>query len=93
MVITRQINFMREQNLGFNRKNILTVKLLPEDINSWALAGVLFVTNLVIGLGALEIFRRAARRQRQEVEGARIQDDDPATMEPVEAHPAPVAAH
>lgn len=32
LVITSQINYMREQQLGFNRENVLTLKLLPEDM-------------------------------------------------------------
>jgi hypothetical protein len=71
----------------------LIVKLLPEDINPWALAAVLFLANLIIGLGALEIFRRSARRQRQAVEANRNTNTTPVVVESGEAHPAPSAAH
>jgi hypothetical protein len=70
----------------------LLIKLLPEDINSWALAAVLFLANLAIGLGALEIFRRSARRQRQAVEAQR-NNSAPAAVPSGDAQPAPTAAH
>ena len=71
----------------------LIVKLLPQDINAWALAAVLFLVNLIIGLGALELFRRSARRQRQAVEANRNTNTTPVAVESGEAHPAPSAAH
>jgi NADH-quinone oxidoreductase subunit H len=71
----------------------LIIKLLPQDINSWALAAVLFLTNLVIGLGALELFRRSARRQRLAVEASRNTNTTPAVVDSSEAHPSPSAAH
>ena len=71
----------------------LIVKLLPQDINAWALAAVLFLVNLIIGLGALELFRRSARRQRQAVEANRNTNTTPVAVESGEAHPAPSAVH
>ena len=71
----------------------LIVKLLPEDITPWALAAVLFLANLIIGLGALELFRRSARRQRLAVEAARNPNTTPAVVESGDTHPAPAAAH
>jgi len=71
----------------------LILKLLPADINPWALAAVLFFANLVIGLGALDLFRRSARRQRQAVEAARNPNTTPSVDDSGEAHPAPAAAH
>ncbi|MGD8777465.1 MAG: ABC transporter permease [Ignavibacteria bacterium] len=35
LVITKQINYLREQELGFNKENILVLKLLPEDMNRY----------------------------------------------------------
>jgi len=71
----------------------LILKLLPADINPWALAAVLFFANLVIGLGALDLFRRSARQQRQAVEAARNPNTTPSVDDSGEAHPAPAAAH
>jgi len=71
----------------------LIVKLLPEDISPWALAAVLLLANLIIGLGALELFRRSARQQRQAVEAARNPNTTPPVVESGETHPEPAAAH
>lgn len=35
LVITEQINFMREQKLGFEKENILAIKLLPENMSRY----------------------------------------------------------
>ena len=35
LVITRQINFMRDQSLGFDQENIITIKLLPSDMTRY----------------------------------------------------------
>ncbi len=71
----------------------LIVKLLPDDVSSWVLAAVLFIANLAIGLGALEIFRRSARRQRLAVEATRKPGTAPVALTSPEAHPAPASAH
>jgi len=71
----------------------LIVKLLPDDVSSWVLAAVLFMANLAIGLGALEIFRRSAHRQRQAVEAARNPGTAPVAGTSPEAHSAPASAH
>ena len=35
IVITKQINHMREQNLGFDKENVLTAKILPGDMTRY----------------------------------------------------------
>jgi NADH-quinone oxidoreductase subunit H len=41
-------------------------KLLPADVNEWVRAGVLFTSNVLLALGALEFARRYARKRRLE---------------------------
>jgi len=71
----------------------LLVKLLPADSSPWLVAGVLFLANLIIGLGALEIIRRSARQQRQEAEAETLIPDEFVAVEAENAVPAPSAAH
>jgi NADH-quinone oxidoreductase subunit H len=46
----------------------VVVKLLPQDINPWAEAAVLFAVNVLFALIILEILRRQGRRRRLEQE-------------------------
>jgi NADH-quinone oxidoreductase subunit H len=65
------------------------LKLLPEDINSWARAAVLFMSNLLLALIAVDFVRRYARQRRAEKEaGLPVSAEENA-----EAHPVSTAAH
>ena len=65
------------------------LKLLPEDINSWARAAVLFMSNLLLALIAVDFVRRYARQRRAEKEAGLPVSAE----ENTEAHPVSTAAH
>ena len=65
------------------------LKLLPEDINSWARAAVLFMSNILLALIALDFVRRYARQRRSEEKAGLPVPSE----ENVEAHPVSTAAH
>jgi len=50
----------------------VVVKILPENINPWASAGILFAVNVIMGLIAIEIVRRFASQRRAEEETLRV---------------------
>jgi NADH-quinone oxidoreductase subunit H len=61
----------------------VVVKLLPEGTNDYVRAGVLLLTNVIFAIIILEVLRRNARRQRQEVEAKRASVEAPATTHAV----------
>jgi NADH-quinone oxidoreductase subunit H len=65
------------------------LKLLPEDINSWARAAVLFMSNILLAIIALEFVRRYARQRRSE----KTAGPPVPSGENIEAHPVSTAAH
>jgi NADH-quinone oxidoreductase subunit H len=64
------------------------LKLLPEDINSWARAAVLFMSNILLAIIALEFVRRYARQRRSE----KTAGPPVPSGENIEAHPVSTAA-
>ncbi len=53
----------------------VVVKLLPENINSWASAGILFLVNVIVFLIAIEFVRRFARQRRANEEAPGIVEE------------------
>ncbi len=69
----------------------IVVKILPEDISDWGAALILFGTNVIIGLIALDIIRRRARQLRT---ATQVQSEPAAiVVEAMESETAPVTVH
>jgi NADH-quinone oxidoreductase subunit H len=60
--------FLVPLTLGLILTIAVVLKLIPDGTNPWVTAAILFAVNIVVGLIALEIVRRYARQQRDEVE-------------------------